>query len=289
MNTGKKLHLLSNIVLTASLWLTGCAPAFPQDYLFDTEIINVEDGLPHRMVYNIVQDKEGFIWISTQGAISRYDGYNFKTYNASFLNIAENNAVRMAIDAANRLWYCEGNFGTLGGGIIDTAKDSIYSMETVSKGLFASKDVVFLGNAMPNSNDILIVTRAGVIYNYNGADFEEIYRLPDPVSIHLVMSKANPDGSYWVVHGENLFLVKKKKTVKTVNTGMLIHRIISSYPDLVLLAYSPSLTTRYWRLKNDSLTPFTIAPHAPQDIKGILQLNNHYNCYATNDTLFVRD
>ncbi|MCB0374737.1 MAG: hypothetical protein KDD04_02340, partial [Sinomicrobium sp.] len=61
----KYIHLLRIKLLPLLLWLTGIIVASAQDYLFDTEVINVEDGLPHRNTYGIVQDKEGFIWVST--------------------------------------------------------------------------------------------------------------------------------------------------------------------------------------------------------------------------------
>ncbi len=39
-----------------------------------------EDGLPGMEVYNIMQDKRGFIWIGTDNGICKYDGKTFKTY-----------------------------------------------------------------------------------------------------------------------------------------------------------------------------------------------------------------
>ena len=255
-----------------------------QDYLFDTEVINVEDGLPHRMAYSIVQDKEGFIWVNTQGAISRYDGYNFKTYNASFLHISENKSAYLAIDTANLLWYCEINSTTPVSGVIDTAKDSIYSMKTISKGLFTSKDVLYLRNATTDSNAILIITRAGIIYKYNGG-FEEIYRLPEPISAHIAIYKARSEDSYWIIHGEELIKVQNKKAVKTINTGVKIRRIISTWPELIILTGS----NQYRILKHDSLIPFSIPPHDPKEIKGLLQLHKDYSCYVVKSELLIRD
>lgn len=39
-----------------------------------------EDGLPSSECYEVIQDKEGYIWISTDNGISRFDGYEFKNY-----------------------------------------------------------------------------------------------------------------------------------------------------------------------------------------------------------------
>lgn len=39
-----------------------------------------EDGLPSSECYEIIQDRQGYIWISTDNGISRFDGTEFKNY-----------------------------------------------------------------------------------------------------------------------------------------------------------------------------------------------------------------
>lgn len=42
---------------------------------------NMDNGLPQNSVKDIVKDKYGFIWLSTDSGIVRYDGLNFTTFN----------------------------------------------------------------------------------------------------------------------------------------------------------------------------------------------------------------
>ena len=287
MNTRNKFHLLKINALTLLLGLLSTGNAVAQDYLFDIETINVEDGLPHRMTYNIVQDKEGFIWVNTQGAISRYDGYSFKTYNASFLDIWETKNAHMAIDVNNHLWYCANNRNNSKSGIINTRTDSIYSVETTSEGRFTSKNIIYVENSAINNNDIFIATRAGVMYKYNGG-FEEIYRFPTPFLVAPIC-KVNPDGSYWVTYNKSIIKIKDGKLLKTINTGMYTQYIISTYPELVVKMHHPFDPVKYRKLENDTFVPYSIASHAPEDIKGVLQLHQDYTCYATKDALLIRD
>jgi len=42
----------------------------------------VEEGLPHNVINQIMQDKKGFIWLATFNGISKYDGYTFKNYKS---------------------------------------------------------------------------------------------------------------------------------------------------------------------------------------------------------------
>ncbi|MGH1519553.1 sensor histidine kinase [Chryseobacterium sp. JK1] len=50
---------------------------------------NMDNGLPQNSIKDIVKDKYGFIWLSTEGRILRYDGSNFVQYkNFKFKNLS---------------------------------------------------------------------------------------------------------------------------------------------------------------------------------------------------------
>lgn len=47
------------------------------------ENLGINEGLSQSSVYDITQDKTGFIWIATQDGLNRFDGVDFKTYYSS--------------------------------------------------------------------------------------------------------------------------------------------------------------------------------------------------------------
>jgi ligand-binding sensor domain-containing protein/signal transduction histidine kinase len=62
---------------------------------------------PHRSIYSLCQDAEGFIWIGTQDGLARYDGYEMVTFRHDPDNpqSLSNNSVRMLFeDSQGRLW-----------------------------------------------------------------------------------------------------------------------------------------------------------------------------------------
>lgn len=67
------------------------------------KIINQQSGLPSNTVYDLFQDKQGFIWIATNKGITRYDGAQFKTYpnTGDFSNEGTN----IQEDKFGRIWY----------------------------------------------------------------------------------------------------------------------------------------------------------------------------------------
>jgi ligand-binding sensor domain-containing protein len=71
------------------------------------ERISISEGLSQSYVYDIVQDKNGFIWIATQDGLNRYDGKNFVYYRHDRTNkdsIAGNFIRKLFIDNNNNLW-----------------------------------------------------------------------------------------------------------------------------------------------------------------------------------------
>lgn len=81
----------------------GAEPA--QRFYFKS--IEVEDGLSQNMVYAIVQDSQGFIWIGTQNGLNRYDGTGFKIFKRSGLTnsgLSSDAIFSLSTDRHNRIW-----------------------------------------------------------------------------------------------------------------------------------------------------------------------------------------
>ena len=57
-----------------------------QDVISNQQIFKVGDGLPQSFITGILQDKSGFIWISTSDGLARYDGRSFNTFSKNKSN-----------------------------------------------------------------------------------------------------------------------------------------------------------------------------------------------------------
>ncbi len=53
--------------------------------LYDHQHFTDENGLPQNSIKAIMGDKEGFIWLSTESGLVRYDGHRFLTFDQSVL------------------------------------------------------------------------------------------------------------------------------------------------------------------------------------------------------------
>lgn len=66
-----------------------------------------KDGLASEIIFNTVQDKQGYIWIATQNGLQRYDGNRFLTFRhvpGDTNSLPVNGVNRLFIDRNERLW-----------------------------------------------------------------------------------------------------------------------------------------------------------------------------------------
>ena len=93
------------IALLALLFLPSAWSAF-HNY-------DIEDGLSQSVVFDIVQDQQGFMWFSTQAGLNRYDGNEFTVFTASdeTNSLANNYIYPLALDSESQLFIGTRNSG----------------------------------------------------------------------------------------------------------------------------------------------------------------------------------
>jgi ligand-binding sensor domain-containing protein len=76
------MRIIGTIVLLCSVFF--CENTFGQSISYKK--YGIKDGLPGNNVFRVYQDKQGYIWISCDYGLSRFDGYTFKNYSYEQLN-----------------------------------------------------------------------------------------------------------------------------------------------------------------------------------------------------------
>lgn len=77
MKKPTKIFAVTRLLLMQLLMIWSAA-LMAQDKTF--EKITVKDGLTHNTVYDIAQDKNGFIWFGTREGLNKFDGKTIQTY-----------------------------------------------------------------------------------------------------------------------------------------------------------------------------------------------------------------
>ncbi len=65
--------------------------------------LNIQKTMPSNTVYDLCEDKRGFIWLATEAGVYRYDGFQFKGFQSDSLLTGGCSA--LALDAEGDVWF----------------------------------------------------------------------------------------------------------------------------------------------------------------------------------------
>ena len=151
-------------------------------------IWQVQQGLPDASIYSILQTRDGYLWLSTQSGVVRFDGVRFRALDDIYKNAPGDVWIRAAVqDEQGALWI-----GTNDSGIyrFEGANITHYSQ---ANGL-PSDTVLCL---VAGEKEVWACTAAGLVRFSNGA--LKVYRASDGLSSDLVRTAAlAPDGKLWI-------------------------------------------------------------------------------------------
>lgn len=107
-----------------SLFWTTCLSA--QSTRF--ERLGAVEGLSQGMIYDLLQDRKGFMWFATKDGLNRYDGYSFEVFQSKpfdRFSISDNEILALLEDHLGRIWV-----GTLGNGlsVLDPTTGKFYHL-----------------------------------------------------------------------------------------------------------------------------------------------------------------
>ncbi|MDD3003359.1 ATP-binding protein [Flavobacterium sp.] len=229
------------------------SPIQAQEYVTSITSYGVAEGLLHRNVKSVTEDKNGFIWIGLENGLQRFDGVEFKTWNAENNFPQISNIRNVTIDDIGWLWAWNSNTDKFI--FINTLTEEIQTQEQhfgknfpTENGGISKKD----WSTFPifkNEED-------GTLYLYNEQTIQIIsyhssrgFKIHAPVKFkspvyhgNIKMVKNENDRFWMMVNGEKNLLIEVdingniKRQIEI--EGKNIHHYASSEQEIVLLAES---------------------------------------------------
>lgn len=86
-----------SVILSFVLFQSFCAQPATDHY-------SIRDGLPTQASYYALQDHDGFLWVSGEAGVSRFDGKNFVTFT-KMDGLAEDEVTGLYEDKKGRIWF----------------------------------------------------------------------------------------------------------------------------------------------------------------------------------------
>ena len=125
---------------------------------------NQDDGLPNPVCAAIAEDSDGFLWVGTEGGLTRWDGYRFRTYvpDAHSPGALRDNWIQtLHTDPRGRLWIGTSNAGLAR---YDNDHDNFVTYPTGPGGL---SNVSVVGIADDGRGKLWIATDGGGLDHFD--------------------------------------------------------------------------------------------------------------------------
>lgn len=168
--------------------------ALGDEYLFNR--LDVNSGLSSNEVSCILKDRKGFMWFGTGAGLTRYDGYEFRTFRHEINGalFSEDYIVRLTETADGKLWISYQN-GEIG--IFDPYKNVFHTIEEVQDMLGIEKSVACV--FQDKDFQLLFSTTTNELCRY---DFitREIIRLPVNKERYIISDLVEKDHLLYIVY-----------------------------------------------------------------------------------------
>lgn len=191
---------------------------------------SIEEGLPRSGVYSMIEDRNGFLWIATEGGgVSVFDGENFTTYTVG--DGLGSNIIRCVFeDDQGNLW-----FGTQGKGVTKFDGQHFTNYD-VNSGL--SNNIV-RSIGQDNQGNLWFGTFGGGVckFNLKNRDLEEgiveCYTTEDGLLHNRVRAiLKDSEGYMWFGTDDGISRFDGRTFENfTVEDGLLDNRILTIYED----------------------------------------------------------
>jgi len=147
-----------------------------------------ENGLPQNSVHQILQTRDGYLWIATEGGVARFNGIQFTVFNQeNNPAFTSNDTCCLAEDRNGVLWI-----GTSDGLLRYT--EGTFRRYTTADGL-PSPIVLSLA---PTGDGLLLVLTHSALARYDGRKFT-------PLALSTLALGSGPNDSVWLAAATGLF------------------------------------------------------------------------------------
>lgn len=184
--------------------------ALPGYYIFDSR--SIESGLPQNSVADILQAKDGYIWLTTYAGLVRFDGVKFTVFSTfTSPGIESDRMAQIEEDSNNQLWILSDK------GIIKYNRNEPDKAKAFRT--FSSKDGLpdrgVFSICKDSSGTVFLMTGTNVIFRFTGGSF-----VPETVSTdeQLRRRALNGEGEFLSFSGTQIIKLIDNKPVLYLNT-----------------------------------------------------------------------
>ncbi len=188
---------------------------------------SMDDGLPQSSVNDIIQSKDGYLWLATFGGLVRFDGSDFDVYDRSnSIGMLSDRILTIFEDHNGSLW-CGTEEGVLKkkGGEFSTYNLTVGTMQ-YSPSMMAE-----------DSRGVLWATADGKPYRFDGERFIPVQVLND---LALRVRAMNESSGVWLVHRREVLRTLGDSIVRIMDLKTVLKN------DIIAITEYPAGSKTYW-------------------------------------------
>lgn len=195
---------------------------------------SIGEGLSQKMIQNMVQDEDKFVWLATWNGLEKFDGYtfrNFKSYPTDSVRLPYNRLPSIATGPANGLW-CETYDKRMF--IFDTREERFIDPFALHTGVRVCEE--FASQFHLPDGILWLAGRDGSLWRIDGKRYRERgsirYFQPTRPERGETVYDIRPDGKggewvlsnhgYWVYGREEISGLREFRHTVPIDLGMLL-------------------------------------------------------------------
>ena len=191
------------ITLFFYLCILTALPSYAQNavhYYFKT--MDIRNGLSQNTVYQILQDRKGFMWFGTKDGLNRYDGLSYRVYKKENSGLGKNFITALYEDHEGNIWI-----GTDGGVFIyNPVLDSFTVFnQTSDKGTVIKDFVTMIGSDEYDNIWISVENQGLFCYNHEKRLWNYLH---DSGMSNVARFWLNESTCWLALYADNLYYTK---------------------------------------------------------------------------------
>jgi hypothetical protein len=179
----------------------------------------ISEGLLTNTVYHVSQDKEGFLWFSTDAGVVKYNGTLFQNFRKKD-GLTDKEILRTQEDSQGRVWIFSFN-----GNIHFQHKNKIYNQNNTAYLAGIDSKEFIIGFYEAEDSTLYFYTSHGLIYGLNSENI--VQKWQSPLTSRLYYITATSDGKILLVSQVGLFISDNFNTVPVLKRSM---EIVNVFP-----------------------------------------------------------
>jgi len=219
---------------------------------YRTNFVSLADGLSQSSVYDMVQDREGYVWLATQDGLNRFDGRSFRVFREEpfdSTSISSNYINTLLCDKLGGLWVGTANQGL---NLLLPGQNSFIrfghdeSNSIIPAAMITDLHEDALGN-------IWIGTGAGLFVATRSKDKKTAYHFrkiklqiaqnDTQTNKHITKITHDKFGNIWAASFNGVFKIKSDQTGESVNW---IGQTTETLSDKIIYAIASDDAGRIW-------------------------------------------